>query len=234
MWEQIEGILVDAGVKPILAVIPDNRDPTLLLDSPVPDFWEHVRRWKGLGWTIGMHGYQHLYLTDHPGLLGINRRSEFAGLSVDQQQERIARGLQVFAEEGIVPEVWIAPSHSFDETTVGLLRSAGLHTISDGLALYPHRDPWGTIWIPQQLWRWRWAPFGVWTICSHHNVWSERHLADFAQGLMRNRSRIADLGSVLAAYEDRHRPWWDTLTGPLLLTALRTKRTVRRALGSIG
>ena len=62
IWSQIEPALIDSDVKPILAVVPDNRDPVLAPAPAVRDFWGHVRRWQDLGWTIALHGYQHLYM----------------------------------------------------------------------------------------------------------------------------------------------------------------------------
>ena len=79
VWERIERLLVEGQVRPLVAVVPDNKDQQLHVDAASPTFWESVRRWQSLGWAIGMHGYQHLYVTREAGLLGMNRRSEFAG-----------------------------------------------------------------------------------------------------------------------------------------------------------
>ena len=45
LWGDIENILVQRALKPILAVVPDNQDPTLQVDAPVENFWERVREW---------------------------------------------------------------------------------------------------------------------------------------------------------------------------------------------
>ena len=81
VWRQVEEALVEEGVEPILAVVPDNRDPNLTFDWPEPRFWDRVRQWQARGWTIGMHGYHHRYETEDAGIVGRNRYSEFAGLS---------------------------------------------------------------------------------------------------------------------------------------------------------
>lgn len=47
MWGKIETVLRENGVKPILAVVPDNKDPLLDVGAPVSDFWERVRGWQG-------------------------------------------------------------------------------------------------------------------------------------------------------------------------------------------
>jgi len=86
IWNEIETMLISANVSPILAVIPDNRDPKLMVDPPVADFWQRVREWQKRGWTIGLHGYQHIYVNNNSGILSLNKRSEFAGLSYDGQK----------------------------------------------------------------------------------------------------------------------------------------------------
>ena len=43
-WEAIEALLTRHDVRPILAVVPDNRDPKLVVDPPMADFWAQVRK----------------------------------------------------------------------------------------------------------------------------------------------------------------------------------------------
>jgi hypothetical protein len=49
VWEEIESILVERGLKPMLAVVPDNRDPFLQADPPAGDFWDRARVWQERG-----------------------------------------------------------------------------------------------------------------------------------------------------------------------------------------
>jgi predicted deacetylase len=167
IWNEVETILVEEGIKPILAVIPDNQDETLHDAEPNRHFWDRVRSWQTRGWTIGLHGYQHRYVTQDPGILGLRHYSEFAGLPLNEQQAKLVKALEIFRREGLRPKVWIAPAHSFDANTLLALASLGIRTISDGFALYPHRDSQGTFWIPQQLGKLRPVPSGVWTLCIH-------------------------------------------------------------------
>ena len=62
-WDAGRGPDGPLGLRPILAVVPDNRDPKLVAGPPRADFWERVRGWQARGWTIALHGYQHLYVT---------------------------------------------------------------------------------------------------------------------------------------------------------------------------
>src|SRR4051794_35356495 len=43
VWREIEKILADTGVKPMLAVVPSNEDAHLDVGPREPRFWEHVR-----------------------------------------------------------------------------------------------------------------------------------------------------------------------------------------------
>lgn len=108
MWREAETVLDAHDVRPVVAVIPDNLDPKMMLDSPDPNFWERVRGWQARGWGIGLHGCHHAYVTRDRGLFGWSKGSEFAGLSREEQDGRIAHGLGIFAEHGIRPDMWIA------------------------------------------------------------------------------------------------------------------------------
>ena len=89
MWREVEAIVRDADVRPILAVIPDNRDPSFRYGDPATDFWGRVRAWQASGWTIGLHGYQHLYVSDGRGVCGTDPRSEFAGVARGEQERKL-------------------------------------------------------------------------------------------------------------------------------------------------
>lgn len=198
VWNAIEEILVEQGVKPLLAVIPDNRDPKLMLDPPAPDFWERVRAWQSRGWAIGLHGYQHRYVNGEPGILRIGRKSEFAGLDYDEQHEKLRLGLEIFGREGVRADAWVAPSHSFDWTTVDALAAHGIRTISDGLAFRPYRDQRGTIWVPQQSAMMRAMPWGVWTFCYHRLDFVGDGMETFKRRLARLAPRMISLAEAEA------------------------------------
>ena len=59
VWREVEQILYDTGVKPILAVVPDNKDEALRCGEPNSQFWEHVRQWQRAGAAVGLHGFEH-------------------------------------------------------------------------------------------------------------------------------------------------------------------------------
>ena len=63
VWQKLEDVMIEEDVRPILSVIPDNQDPILHECEPNERFWERVRAWQARGWTIGLHGYQHRYVS---------------------------------------------------------------------------------------------------------------------------------------------------------------------------
>lgn len=205
VWTEIESLLLRYGVRPILAVVPDIKDPSLVVTPPVDDFWERVRGWQSRGWAIALHGYQHVYVNSNRGILGLTPRSEFAGLSCQVQEEKLRRGLDIFACEGVLADCWVAPSHSFDWTTVGLLVDIGVHVISDGLWKWPHTDDRGVTWVPQQLWRdLHPMPPGVWTVCIHFNNWGEHELGHFRLSLDQFAPAIIGLEQAVDIGRERH------------------------------
>jgi predicted deacetylase len=204
VWDRIERILVAQQIKPLLAVVPDNQDPHLVVGPPLPDFWRRVHDWQGRGWAIALHGFQHRYVNENAGMLKITRRSEFAGLSRDEQEFKLRAGVKKFTEQGIVAKAWIAPSHSFDRVTVELLPQVGLRVISDGLSVLPFASKNGVTWVPQQMWE-RFQPRarGVWTVCCHHNNWNEARLEHFCQQVIDFRQNITTLDEVVSRWPAR-------------------------------
>lgn len=195
-WERAVALLDAYDIRPIVAVIPDNRDDTLHIDPPRVDFWEVVSEWHRKGWTIGLHGYQHRYVTQEGGLVPISRKSEFAGLALEIQEEKIRKGWRIFQSHGLKPTVWIAPGHSFDKNTlVALKRETDIEVISDGIALNCFMND-GFYWIPQQLWRFRKMPFGTYTICLHPNTLTARAFQQLEQDLSKHRQLFIGVSDV--------------------------------------
>ena len=227
VWDQIEEALVVRGIRPILAVVPDNQDPFLMVDEPRADFWDRVREWQARGWTIGMHGYQHINLTGERGIVGLNARSEFAGLSQDDQRERLSAGLTILRREKVEPHVWLAPNHSFDELTVSNLRALGFRVISDGLWMQPFRDRMQMTWVPHQVWRFRWMPPGTWTVGIHLNGWTPQLAGHFIRDLDVYGERIRDLPSIVEEFAGRRKSFGDEVVSRTMLALIRGKRLAR-------
>lgn len=178
-WQLLEEIFDDFGIKPLVAVTPDNKDPGLFYKKENSDFWKQVNDWKKKGWEIAMHGYQHLYheVDKKTLLIPYYDRSEFAGLKIEDQRKKISKSISIFHSHGINPKVWVAPSHSFDELTLkAIKKETQIDTISDGIAIYPYTYN-GFIFVPQQLWDVKKKFFGVWTICLHPDTMTHEDIA---------------------------------------------------------
>jgi predicted deacetylase len=232
IWNDVENILKKTGVRPILAVVPDNQDEELIFDPPDALFWERVRAWQALGWTIGLHGYQHRYVTNELGMFGRTGRSEFAGLPADVQEAKLSNAVQIFREHNVSPEVWVAPAHSFDAHTVTALAKLGIRTISDGYALYPYRDSNGITWIPQQMGRFRKLSIGLWTVCHHTNDWTSREVEQFDRDLTTFASHFTSMPDVLQNYGQRRRALLDLGAAGLLRLGRRAGCFARENLRS--
>jgi predicted deacetylase len=104
-WERFQALIEEFSVHPILAVVPDNRDPDLERAPADPDFWERMRKLEASGATVAVHGYRHLCNSAGKSLLGIHRSSEFAGVEYETQQEWIHTGLLILREKGLHPRL---------------------------------------------------------------------------------------------------------------------------------
>lgn len=166
----LEKIFLNYNIKPIIGVIPDNRDHKLNWGTVDENFWESIKKLEKKGWIVAQHGYQHYYENCNGGIVKINKKSEFAGLSFDEQYRKIKQGQEIFLKNlGHISRWWMAPAHSFDAVTCQVLRELGFKNVTDGIGIYPFLA-YGLFWLPQQLWRPRRKLFGVWTICLHPNT----------------------------------------------------------------
>lgn len=140
-WERFlafKEILDDAGVKPLIGVVPDNKDENLHRAKEAGDFWEYIKDLQENGWSIALHGWQHIYTTKKGGLFPLNRFSEFAGVSYEKQKEMLASGTAVLKQHGIVTDMFMAPAHSYDKNTLKALKELGYTRITDGFGKKPY------------------------------------------------------------------------------------------------
>lgn len=175
-FEELIKIFDKYKIKPIIGVVPDNKDKKLSVQEPVKNFWKEIRKMSNKGWIIAQHGYQHKYITNNSGIIGLNNYSEFAGLDYKDQYQKILSGKNILEEKlGTKIKWWMAPAHSFDKNTCRVLKELKFEYITDGIALYPFKKD-GLIWIPQQLWKPVKNLFGLWTICIHPNVITSKYI----------------------------------------------------------
>ena len=100
LMEKSEILFEKYSIKPVLGVIPNNKDSHLLSYPKKNDFWERVRKWQDKGWEISMHGSTHVYDKNYKNndYFGYGGDSEFCGHSLDEQILKIKDGLKKFSE----------------------------------------------------------------------------------------------------------------------------------------
>lgn len=188
MWGRMEEILDRYEIRPLVGVIPHNEDPSQEIDPVDQNFWYIVRQWKEKGWMIALHGYNHCYMSNG-GLKCLNpmwERSEFAGLPLEVQQEKIRKGYTVMKENGIDPICFFAPSHTFDANTLeALRRETNIRIISDTIGRYPYwKDDF--VFIPQLTGHCVEMPLsGIYTFCFHPNTMDDKAFEKFEDFLKR-------------------------------------------------
>ena len=226
-WERYLRLIQRFGLRPILAVVPENRDPDLECDSPDAGFWEGMRRLEAAGATIGLHGYQHLCETHGRSLIPLHAQTEFAGAEESTQREWIRNGLAILRAQGLSPRIWVAPRHGFDFSTLRGLRAEGIQTVSDGFAEAPFQAH-GAMWIPQQLWEPVEKQSGVWTICLHSNSATEEQVQRLECFLERFPAQFTSVDRVLAEWPFPRRTAADRIFHARLLLRIRVARLRRR------
>lgn len=177
-WQRMEDILDCYDVHPLVGVIPDNQDPKLFIDPEDSNFWDKVNEWSNKMWAIALHGYDHCYISEE-GLKGLNplwTRSEFAGVPLEIQKEKIREGVRIFRSHGIDPRYFFAPSHTYDENTlIALKEESNIRIISDTIATKPYRYGEFTI-IPQLGGHCTEMKIpGIWTFCLHPSAMTDEN-----------------------------------------------------------
>jgi hypothetical protein len=226
-WRRCRAVIDEFQIQPILAIVPDNRDPELQAAPPDAEFWHQMQGMERAGAMIGLHGYRHLCANHGRSLVPIHRASEFAGLPAETQRAWIREGLRVLRDRGLDPKIWVAPRHGFDRNTLRALRSEGIQLVSDGFARRPFLRG-GFVWIPQQLWAPLEKPDGLWTICVHPNSASEMQIAALRGFLRGHAPQFTSVDRMLAGSPLSELTVAERIDEKLALLRLRAARTKRR------
>jgi len=199
-WQRLVPLIAEFGIKPILAVVPDNQDRELQHSKPDPEFWNEMRRMEAAGATIAIHGFRHVCDSKGKSLVPLHRHSEFAGVPEKTQRQWIREGLKILRSQGLNPQLWVAPRHGFDRNTLRVLRHEGIKVLSDGFARTPFVRE-GITWIPQQLWAPQDKTMGLWTICLHSNTTRGTLVAQLRNFLVHHAAQFTSVDRVLAEFE---------------------------------
>ncbi len=227
-WERFLPLIEQYGLRPILAIVPDNQDGGLERGEPDPGFWAEMRRLEAAGATIALHGYRHLCSSVGTSLVPLHRHSEFAGVDAETQREWIEAGLTILRGEGLTPRAWVAPRHGFDRHTLAALRGLGIEILSDGLAREPVNRG-GLTWIPQQLW----APVekskGLWTICVHPNTAGALLADELREFLSRHAAQFTSVDRVLTELKPGKQSLGERLYEWMAIERVRLSRAKSRS-----
>ncbi len=194
---RFKDLLDKHDIKPLIGVVPDNRDGKLALNPAREDFWSYVKELQDGGWTVAMHGLNHLYSTREPGLFPIGGKSEFAGLPLDKQDEMIREGKAVLEEKGIFTDIFMAPSHSFDKNTLTALKKNGFKVVTDGFGTEPFRSR-GMVFYPISVSRGKSLKDnrdGLVTFVYHANTMDEKDFTKLAELL--GSGKVVSYGEFL-------------------------------------
>ena len=195
-WHRMHDVLARYSISPIFAIIPDNTDPELLKYSLDEEYDRTVSEWIAEGWTPFLHGFNHFFHTKEKGINPVNDYSEFAGLSLEEQREKIGAGYRMLSKKGIPVKGFIAPAHTFDDNTIEALRlETDIRVISDTVAndVYYHN---GFYYIPQQSGRVRKLPFRLTTFCLHPNTMDDAGFAELEAFLKKYSGKFVGFDDI--------------------------------------
>lgn len=229
-WQRFVPLLEEFRIKPILAIVPDNRDPGLAPEEPDREFWEGMRELQAAGAAIGLHGYRHRCASIGRSLVPLHRESEFAGVPEPIQRMWIGEGLEILRAHGLDPVIWVAPRHGFDNATLRALRTEGIALVSDGFARRPFLRG-GLTWIPQQLWAPETRSSGLWTICLHANSASDAEVEKLRGFLQEHAGQFTTVERVAAGPEPAPLDLPERIQAAAAILRIRAANTIKDLLG---
>ena len=196
--DRCETLFERFNIKPLLGVIPENKDIEFLHYPKNPNFWNKVREWKKKNWEISMHGFTHIYdqETNKKDFFGYGGRSEFFGHDYQTQFDRITKGLEKFKKEGLNIRSFFAPNHTYDENTFAAIKKAGIKNVIDGYGLIPYTNN-GLNFFPQLFYKEILLPFGIQATQIHLNYWTEDDYINFENFIQMNHRKIISFDQCL-------------------------------------
>jgi predicted deacetylase len=171
-WDLLERKLDNLNIKPVVGVIPNNKDIGQIFKPKDKNFWRRVRAWEKKGWEIAMHGYKHLYhkIKIESSLIPLRDLSEFAEIKKNKQIYLLKKAYNIFKKKKIFPKIWMSPAHTLDDNTLkALIKATPIRLITGGIATSPYVFK-NITFVPQQLWWPENKIAGIWTICLHPNT----------------------------------------------------------------
>ena len=201
-WElmkKLEDLFDQYSIKPVLGVIPNNKDQEFLEFDRNDNFWDEVRKWQDKGWEIVQHGYTHIYdklCKKKSDYFNYGGGSEFFGHSLETQQSRIKKGLEKFKKERIKIRSFFAPNQTYDKNTFIALKNCGITEVIDGYGLMPYTEN-KIKFIPQLFEKVVLLPFGIQSTKLHLHSWKEKDFKSFENFIKKNSNKIITYDDAL-------------------------------------
>jgi len=205
-WTKMEEILDKYGIKPIVGVIPDNKDPMFSYGDDGM-FWDKCLMWQNKSWTLAIHGLNH-FLSKHKAGGYFQKshsvKSEWAGLPEEKQYEMLKSGMDILKQKNLKPTCFFAPCHTYDINTVRAIQKYNREHetlyISDGYALRPYYK--NNIWFLPSLFD---APHkmignGYYTFVFHPNNMNESSFEKLEEFINSNVDKFVNADDVMANY----------------------------------
>ena len=226
LMEKSELLFEEYGIKPILGVIPNNKDNELLSYSKKNNFWEQVRNWRDKGWEIAMHGYTHVYdkICKNEDYFNYGGGSEFCGHTLETQISRIKNGLQKFKNEKIKIRSFFAPNHTYDKNTFIALKNFRINEVIDGYGLMPYIEN-DIKFIPQLFYKVFALPFGIQTLQIHLNYWEQKDFDNFEKFIKKHSNKIITYDQAIAKTNNS---FFYKFINTSTKIILRIKRTIKK------
>ena len=199
LMSKLESLFDNHSIKPVLGVIPNNRDEDFLSFPRNDNFWDQVRKWQDKGWEIVQHGDTHIYdrlCSKKSDYFEYGGGSEFFGHPLNVQEKRIKNGLEKFKKEKINIRSFFAPNQTYDENTFIALKNCGISEVIDGYGLMPYTEK-NIKFIPQLFEKVVLLPFGIQSTKLHLHIWDENDYKKFENFIKINSKKIITYDQAL-------------------------------------
>ena len=230
-WDKFVSVkkaLEEHNIYSVLGVVPKNEDPDLIVKSSLSEenFFSKIREFKKYGDTIAQHGTCHIQKTKNSGLLDIGNKSEFSGLSYEEQLSKLDFGKKILEKYEVWQPYFMAPYHTFDINTLKALKSLDFKAITDGYGFYPYQVE-GITFVPQLLTSpVRFIPFGVQTFCIHTNCMNKASINSLIKFINRNHNSFVSFEEA----SDINAPnnYFKNITYKVSKELVKTSRKIRK------
>ncbi len=198
----MENLLDKYKIKPLVGIIPDNKDPSFQWEYD-SSFWsDTVDRWKSKHWSLAQHGTHHaIYKATSQG-----EYSEFHGKTLQEQIDLLKIGHEILSEHGVTPSCFFAPCHSYDFNTYTALKKLNyFRYISDGYA-FKHFYENDLLFLPSLFdTPHKILPFGVYTFVFHPNHTTDQQYKHLEQFLKKNKHCIISADDYIETIHSNRR-----------------------------